>query len=86
MNIWTEMYRGMGYAAVVVGFVMMLGICLAALYGVWYAVLALLKSDDPDGEVTGDGGETDPYDAGWASPDGPHANAGRVGRHVKKGA
>ena len=80
------MYRGMGYAAVVIGFLLMLAMTLLILGGIGWSLLTLLKTDNPDGEVTGDAGETDPYDAGWASPDGPHADAQRVGRHVRKGA
>lgn len=90
INLWTEMYRGMGFAAVVVGFLFMLGVTLVILGGIGWSILALLKSDDPDGEVTDDdgdegGGDLDPYDACYASPDGAHADAHRVGRHLRKG-
>ena len=90
INLWTEMYRGMGFSAVVIGFIFMLGVTLVILGGIGWSILALLKSDDPDGEVTDDdgepdGGDLDPYDAGYASHDGAHADAHRVGRHLRKG-
>ena len=87
MTIWEHMYNGMGAAAWVCGFLILLGGCLILIGVVGCAVLTLLKSDDPDGEeANGDGERVDPFDAGYPTADGAHANARRVGRHVGKGA
>ena len=86
INLWTEMYRGMGFAAVAIGFLFFLGVVLLLLGGIGWSILALMKNDEPDREVTDNAGEQDPYDAGYPTADGAHANAHRVGRHVRKGA
>ena len=80
-SIWQHMYNGMGAGAWLCGLMFFLGVALLLIGLMCYAVLALLKSDNPDGEeAAGDGGaeDLDPYDI-------PGATA-PVGRHVRKRA
>lgn len=78
-SLWEHMYSGMGAAAWAWGFMVILGIGLLVLGTVGYLVLALLKSDEPEGEEgKDDDGDADPFDL---PPDAP-----RMGKHLRKGA
>lgn len=53
-NIWMEMYRGMGAAAVVIGFLLMLGFTLLVIGVIGYVVMAIVGADDEEeGEESG---------------------------------
>ena len=66
-NIWMEMYRGMGYAAVVIGFLLMLGFTLLVIGVIGYVVMAIVGADDEEEEGE-EGGAAEEY-TGVRAPD-----------------
>jgi len=82
MTIGEHIYNGMGAAGWLLGFLILFGGSLIALFLVAYGVMLIAKAGDKaarDKEVRGRAGSTPP------SRYQPHGHAAPVGRHMRTG-